>query len=328
MNRSPKYLPWTKHRLPGQGALPSPTQSLFRAGAKAVPTEPCTSNPTRMNKPFWKYMIAKGDEAYHAYSMLDLDHPSCAGPTWCFDRFGRTATWLPDGRIVFIGGEHEDGYDPDFCIYNDVVVVTPAAEPEVITREIHVPKVEDDREDGDWEEYWSDFEGGEVNEAWIAIVGLEIAPPRPEEITIYGYPKTVFPPTDGHVAVYVEVKRWWRRKREYIYIIGGIGDTPGVHREGTNVFRLNLKDFSIKSVATTGERPPHKVKAVKGRSVHLDGDDIVTTEFDGERYQLSLNTLIWRKLSKVAAPKRAEYVEEQYCERALPVSEDVKNGYL
>ena len=31
-------------------------------------------------------------------------------------------TELPDGRFVQIGGEHEDSYDPDFCIYNDVVV--------------------------------------------------------------------------------------------------------------------------------------------------------------------------------------------------------------
>jgi hypothetical protein len=31
-------------------------------------------------------------------------------------------TPLKDGRFVQIGGEHEDFYDPDFCIYNDVVV--------------------------------------------------------------------------------------------------------------------------------------------------------------------------------------------------------------
>jgi hypothetical protein len=31
-------------------------------------------------------------------------------------------TPLADGRFVQIGGEHEDYYDPDFYIYNDVVV--------------------------------------------------------------------------------------------------------------------------------------------------------------------------------------------------------------
>lgn len=41
---------------------------------------------------------------------------------WSFDRYGRTTTRLSDGRWIQIAGEHEDWYDPDFCIYNDVVV--------------------------------------------------------------------------------------------------------------------------------------------------------------------------------------------------------------
>jgi hypothetical protein len=44
------------------------------------------------------------------------------GPFWSWQRFGRTSTALPDGRVIHIAGEHEDSYDPDFCIYNDVVV--------------------------------------------------------------------------------------------------------------------------------------------------------------------------------------------------------------
>ena len=45
-----------------------------------------------------------------------------AGPGWCFDRFGQSSTLLKDGSVVLIAGEHEDHYDPDFYIYNDVVV--------------------------------------------------------------------------------------------------------------------------------------------------------------------------------------------------------------
>lgn len=41
---------------------------------------------------------------------------------WSFDRFGMSTTELPDGRWVQIAGEHEDFYDPDFCIYSDVFV--------------------------------------------------------------------------------------------------------------------------------------------------------------------------------------------------------------
>jgi len=44
------------------------------------------------------------------------------GPIWTFERYGSTRTELPDGRVICVGGEHEDHYDPDFHIYNDVVV--------------------------------------------------------------------------------------------------------------------------------------------------------------------------------------------------------------
>ena len=36
---------------------------------------------------------------------------------------GATRTPHPEGRMICIAGEHEDHYDPDFCIYNDVVVL-------------------------------------------------------------------------------------------------------------------------------------------------------------------------------------------------------------
>lgn len=38
---------------------------------------------------------------------------------------GQTATAIPDGRTISIAGEYEDGYDPDFYIYNDVIVTHP-----------------------------------------------------------------------------------------------------------------------------------------------------------------------------------------------------------
>lgn len=49
------------------------------------------------------------------------------GPFWSWRRLGGSITDLPDGRILHVGGEHEDYYDMDFCIYNDVVVQTPGA---------------------------------------------------------------------------------------------------------------------------------------------------------------------------------------------------------
>lgn len=53
------------------------------------------------------------------------------GPIWTFERYGATRTELPDGRVICVGGEHEDYYDPDFHIYDDVVVFRPEGEIEI-----------------------------------------------------------------------------------------------------------------------------------------------------------------------------------------------------
>jgi hypothetical protein len=66
-------------------------------------------------------MVASGQGAYGARSYFEPQ--AFKGPAiWCFDRFGKSFTELPDGRVVEIAGEHEDFYDQDFCIYNDVIV--------------------------------------------------------------------------------------------------------------------------------------------------------------------------------------------------------------
>lgn len=106
-----------------------------------------SSNPERMRLEFWEWMIRgesnpAGDEGslhkaglimregklkssygpYRARDLFGLPLRREDGPIWTFDRMGATRTNLPDGRLICIGGEHEDFYDADFCIYNDVVV--------------------------------------------------------------------------------------------------------------------------------------------------------------------------------------------------------------
>ena len=75
-----------------------------------------------MEEPFWEGMIRAGLTGYEATQLFDGPSSFDAGPVWCAQRFGQSITFLPDGRVVQIAGEHEDGYDPDFCIYNDVFV--------------------------------------------------------------------------------------------------------------------------------------------------------------------------------------------------------------
>lgn len=79
------------------------------------------SNPEKMNCPFWRAMVTSGASAYAARTHFD-GHQIYDKPVWCFRRFGKSINELPDGRIVEIAGEHEDHYDLDFYIYNDVMV--------------------------------------------------------------------------------------------------------------------------------------------------------------------------------------------------------------
>jgi ankyrin repeat protein len=80
-----------------------------------------TANPQRMNFPFWKAMVASGGSAYQARARFEQGRVG-GEAVWCFNRFGKSINELPDGRIIEIAGEHEDYYDEDFCIYNDVIV--------------------------------------------------------------------------------------------------------------------------------------------------------------------------------------------------------------
>ncbi|HEX5055403.1 MAG TPA: hypothetical protein VFX02_02790 [Gammaproteobacteria bacterium] len=82
------------------------------------------SNPEKVESKVWEWLVRSRLDGFRATEKMNGPSPMQAGPTWSFDRFGRTSTRLPDGRTIFVAGEHEDHYDPDFHIYNDVVVLT------------------------------------------------------------------------------------------------------------------------------------------------------------------------------------------------------------
>ena len=79
-------------------------------------------NPERLTNPVWEWLVRTELTAYAATQQMENATGECREPSWSFARFGRSSTMLADGRHIQIAGEHEDAYDPDFYVYNDVVV--------------------------------------------------------------------------------------------------------------------------------------------------------------------------------------------------------------
>lgn len=98
-----------------------------------------TANPERMRIAHWEWMVRSQADPYYIRESLglpinfqrpgesELGRHWVADPDWCCQaRYGTTYTPMADGRIICIAGEFEDRYDPNFCIYNDVIVMRPA----------------------------------------------------------------------------------------------------------------------------------------------------------------------------------------------------------
>ena len=98
------------------------TPDLFKR--QATP-RPGTANPEPCDDAFLIEQIRTGRSGYAAgKAVMGTQHSRLdTGPVWSFARFGQSATRLRDGRLVLIAGEHEDHYDPDFWIYNDVTLL-------------------------------------------------------------------------------------------------------------------------------------------------------------------------------------------------------------
>jgi len=111
-------------------AEPAPALSGDDFLAWRSPRRP-PAHAMRLDNPLWQWLVRTRWSAYQANKMYSGPSPFDAGPMWCFQRFGKSETVLPDGRVVHIAGEHEDHYDPDFYIYNDVTVVRPEGQIEI-----------------------------------------------------------------------------------------------------------------------------------------------------------------------------------------------------
>ena len=82
-----------------------------------------TLNPEIMTNPVWATLVENKYHPYKAHKTYGVGDKQ--SPGWCFSRYGQSETRLSDGSAIYIGGEHEDHYDEDFYIYNDVIVKSP-----------------------------------------------------------------------------------------------------------------------------------------------------------------------------------------------------------
>lgn len=219
------------------------------------------ANPERMNLEYWEAMVRNEAEVptmqadeqdgaelgsyphrVRAYFGMEGDYSI---PIWTFNRMGATRTPHPDGRLICIGGEHEDYYDPDFCIYNDVVII--------------------------------DLDGS---------------------IEIYGYPRDVFPPTDFHTASLFG---------DRVIIIGGLRYDEERRPGATPVFALDLADYRMEALPSTGEPPgwifDHEaelsgdVVTIRGGEIQdeRDGESRIRRNFDDFAYDVA--TGVWTRLT-------------------------------
>jgi len=197
------------------------------------------SNPERMNNPVWEWLVRCRVNAYGANKWFEGPSSFDAGPCWCFRRFGQSKTKLPDGRVVLIGGEHEDYYDPDFFIYNDVVVKRPDEDIEIYgyPEEAFPP---------------TDFHSATLTEERIIIIGClgYQKQRRPGVTTVYSLDLRSFhisvlkctgtPPgwLHRHAAAFVP-------EESAILITGGLIDTGDQDRplvENIDDWKLHLSD--------------------------------------------------------------------------------------
>lgn len=101
---------------------PEITPELFRRWRDARRGETVAED---LSNPYWAWLVRSQASAWAANQYFGGPSSVRGEPAWSADRFGQSETVLPDGRTVLVAGEHEDYYDPDFFIYNDVIIHEP-----------------------------------------------------------------------------------------------------------------------------------------------------------------------------------------------------------
>lgn len=102
---------------------PSITRDVFAAGYRVRFGQ---ANPERVDPLFWQAQMRSCKSGAAAKAASIGTEIRTQGPIWSFDRVGRSATKLPSGDWLLIGGHQGDPNDPNYAIHNDVTIVSPA----------------------------------------------------------------------------------------------------------------------------------------------------------------------------------------------------------
>lgn len=200
-----------------------------------------SANPERMDLHYWKWLVRSGYGPNRARTILGFEEAAHTGPEWTFSRMGDTRTDLGDGRIVCVGGEYDDWYDPDFSIYNDVIVLGPGEQVEIYgyPEEVFPP---------------TDFHTATLVEDLLLLIGsLGYSPRRrPETTPVYCLDTTTYAmkslATSGQMPGWIfEHEATLEADGRGIIVRGGqtIVECEGERLIRTNVdeFRLDLQEF-------------------------------------------------------------------------------------
>lgn len=100
------------------------TDEMYIQWRTARRSEPSvgTTMAQDVTNPYWLWLFRTQIDPYTARESFFDNLITTSGPAWAGNRMGMSTTYLSDGRTVWIAGEHEDHYDPDFFIYNDVII--------------------------------------------------------------------------------------------------------------------------------------------------------------------------------------------------------------
>lgn len=164
------------------------------------------------------------------------------------ERIGQTETILPDGRVVLIGGAHE-GLPTDTRVYNDVIVFKARTDGKEHRAVGHMRQQVKEDEARKYSRDTKPFDAVvRMLNSWSYMADGKFCYPDEEfkdadwaadEVKVYGYPEEVFPATLNHVAIHQKAADG----KDFIWIIKD------------NVYRLDLQDYSIQHVPTTGQGP-------------------------------------------------------------------------